>query len=57
MSQRALAAFNAISLRFAGVRLAARFFPPIFPPLRPRADITREISEALGCSRSVDAVN
>lgn len=33
--QRAAAAFFAISLRFSGVKLAARIFPPFSPPFRP----------------------
>jgi hypothetical protein len=35
--QRAAAAFFAISRFRSGVSLAARAFPPFFPPSRPRA--------------------
>ena len=37
LAQRAVTAFLALSLRCSGLILAARAFPPIFPPLRPRA--------------------
>jgi len=35
--QRASAAFRAAALRSSAVRLAARAFPPLSPPFRPRA--------------------
>lgn len=42
------AAFSAISRRRSGVMDAALAAPPIRPPLRPKADITLEISDCVG---------
>lgn len=49
-AHRALAAFKARSLRCSSLIVTRLAFPPIFPPFRPIADITREISDwdALG---------
>jgi hypothetical protein len=44
---RAFAAFNALVRRSSGVIVSRRLLPPILPPLRPIADITREISALL----------
>ena|ERR1019366_8974626 len=46
-AHRALAACKALSLRSSGVMVTRLAFPPILPPLRPIADITREISALL----------
>jgi hypothetical protein len=41
---RALAACKALACRSSAVIVTKRRLPPILPPLRPIADITREIS-------------
>ena len=51
--QRALAASEADLLRSSWVMLAARFRPPIFPPLLPIMAIRREISDFLSLGVSV----
>ena len=50
---RAVAAANALACRSSGVMVIRRRFPPILPPLRPIADITRLIS-ALLVGRTLD---
>jgi len=49
----ALAASEADLLRSSGVMLAARFVPPIFPPLLPIMAMRREISDFLSLGVSV----
>lgn len=51
--QRAFAASEADLLRSSGVMLAARFVPPIFPPLLPIIAMSREISDFLSLGVSV----
>jgi len=51
-AQRALAAFRALRRRCSGVILAARAFPPIFPPSRPSSDSIWDRRERAGCSGS-----
>ena len=46
LAHRVLAAFFATALRSSAVMVSRRRFPPIFPPFRPIADITRDMSEA-----------
>lgn len=45
---RASAAFRALSERSSGVRLAARAFPPMTPPLRPRATAAGSFTRGSG---------
>ncbi len=46
-AQRALAAFNARSLRSSGVRVTRLRLPPIRPPFLPIADITRDTARGI----------
>src|SRR5271157_4166991 len=45
-AHRAFAALSATSWRCSAVMVTMRRFPPILPPLRPIADITRDMSES-----------
>ena len=49
-SHLAPAAFLAISARCSGVKLAARAFPPLRPPLRPSSTAAGSFSDGLGDS-------